>query len=217
MACPVAQVSEFVKSVCRRILKVEDVWGSRHNHNLFMRSVDLFMKLGRAETFTVRQLTACYKTRDLPWLCGRLDGYASRKHKDGKGVKKRAPASAADGEKAAKRSRSDGSGRCGERAVDGIVVSSNHLISQDASCEREHSVESSGAHGDAHELLKWFIYWVFTDVVIPVVTSAFYVTEGEGTGTETLYFRKSDWQVLSAIGELQMKTNFVKVINDSCV
>jgi hypothetical protein len=56
-----------------------------------------------------------------------------------------------------------------------------------------------------------FLHWIFNEFVISLLAANFYVTEGEGTGTETLYYKKRDWRLLEEIGMLQMNSNFMKV------
>lgn len=214
MACPVSHVCNFVKSICRRLFAIEHVWGSRHNLNVFMRSVDVFIRLGRSETITIQQLSSHYRTRDMPWLTGAGAG-AGGDNGDGmhptsdKGKRERDSLTCSE-KRAKKRVKRPKSELCINRdsCVENITIASElhqHIVDDDDT--NKYNIEVDDQH-----LLRWFLYWVFTDIVIPLLVSAFYVTEGEGTGTETLYFRKRDWHVLSSIGELQMQANFVKVI-----
>lgn len=53
--------------------------------------------------------------------------------------------------------------------------------------------------------------WIFSDFLVSVLAANFYITEGEGTGTETLYYRKRDWKILEEIGMHQMSMNFMQV------
>lgn len=56
-----------------------------------------------------------------------------------------------------------------------------------------------------------FMFWIFNDFVISVLVANFYITEGEGTGTQTLYYTKYDWKILEEIGKKQMNQNFMIV------
>ena len=58
-ACPIDQVTEFVKSVCRRVFTIGDVWGSRGNLNHFLASVDKYLRLGHRESLTLMQVLIC--------------------------------------------------------------------------------------------------------------------------------------------------------------
>ena len=160
VTCPVAKVCEFVKSVCRRLFPLQYVWGTRRNRNVFMKSIDTFVVLGRSESITVQQLCLNYKRRDIPWIC---------------------------------KSETKKTYRCTKE------------LSSSALCDINH-------HKLADQQLKWFIYWIFTDVIIPLLSVSFYITDGEGTGTESLYYPQKIWRELSALGEIQMKRNFVEVI-----
>jgi hypothetical protein len=56
-----------------------------------------------------------------------------------------------------------------------------------------------------------FLYWLFATVVNPLLSSSFYVTEGEGTGNEVLYYRHSVWNRLAQLGDVYLNEHFIKV------
>lgn len=60
-------------------------------------------------------------------------------------------------------------------------------------------------------LLSSFLYWTFAHVVNPVLSSSFYVTEGEGMGNEVLYYRHSVWNRLAQLGDVYLDEHFMKV------
>ena len=62
-----------------------------------------------------------------------------------------------------------------------------------------------------HVVLSIFLAWIFTEIVPPLIATCFYATEGEGTGSRVLYYRKKEWEKLRTIGEAQMASHFVKV------
>lgn len=71
-----------------------------------------------------------------------------------------------------------------------------------------------------HVLLCVFLGWIFTEVIPPLIATCFYATEGEGTGSRVLYYRKEEWEVLRGLGEAQMRSHFIKVnitINETCL
>jgi hypothetical protein len=47
--------------------------------------------------------------------------------------------------------------------------------------------------------------------VNPLLSSSFYVTEGEGTGNEVLYYRHSVWNRLAQLGDAYLHEHFMKV------
>ena len=49
--------------------------------------------------------------------------------------------------------------------------------------------------------------WIFNQFVPNILVANFYITEGEGTGTQTLYYTK----LLEGIGKNQMNQNFMIV------
>ena len=67
-----------------------------------------------------------------------------------------------------------------------------------------------GEVGD-YQLLTIFLAWIFTEIVPHLIATCFYVTEGEGTGSQVLYYRKEEWEMLRAVGEKQMESHFVRV------
>ena len=61
------------------------------------------------------------------------------------------------------------------------------------------------------QLFARFVHWVFADFVVPLLSSCFYVTEGEGQGFQCLYYRKPLWARIVRLGQRQMSDNFVPV------
>ena len=59
--------------------------------------------------------------------------------------------------------------------------------------------------------LNHLMYWIFNDFVNPLLSVCFYVTEGEGIGSELLYYRKPTWALLMKKGEEQLKNTFTLV------
>ena len=59
--------------------------------------------------------------------------------------------------------------------------------------------------------LNHLIYWIFNDFINPLLSVCFYVTEGEGIGSELLYYRKPTWAFLMKKGEEQLKNTFTLV------
>ena len=53
--------------------------------------------------------------------------------------------------------------------------------------------------------------WLFNDFINALVSVCFYVTEAEGKGNETLFFRKPVWSELVKRGLKQMENNFMPV------
>jgi len=68
MCTPEKDVCEFIKSVVRRCFTVKEVWGTRHNLNGMLKSIDKYLRLGRNETFTVAQMCDKLQLSEIPWL-----------------------------------------------------------------------------------------------------------------------------------------------------
>ena len=64
----VNNVSEFVKSICRRTFLRENIWMSHRNVNAFMKAIDTYVHLGCKETMSVAQLSQHFHVRDMTWL-----------------------------------------------------------------------------------------------------------------------------------------------------
>ena len=69
-------------------------------------------------------------------------------------------------------------------------------------------------------LCYMFVHWVFSSIINPVLSSMFYITEGEGglvgSGSGSLlYYRKAVWvEITRSVGHNIISNNFVEV---SCV
>ncbi|KAL9972745.1 hypothetical protein ACROYT_G019110 [Oculina patagonica] len=61
------QVVRFVQCICHKVVPKE-LWGSPENKATFLRNVAKFIRLHRAETFTLGQLTAGIKVSRCEWL-----------------------------------------------------------------------------------------------------------------------------------------------------
>jgi hypothetical protein len=55
------------------------------------------------------------------------------------------------------------------------------------------------------------MYWIFSDFIDPLMRSCFYITEGEGRGSEVLFYRKPTWSKLIKLGKLQLEKNFLPI------
>lgn len=69
-------------------------------------------------------------------------------------------------------------------------------------------------HGiSATDVLQSLMYWIFTEFVNPLIAICFYVTEGEGKGSELFHYRKPVWSGLLRRGEAQLKDSFAAVVS----
>lgn len=59
--------------------------------------------------------------------------------------------------------------------------------------------------------LHRFLFWIFAHFVNPLLSTCFYITEGEGTGSEVLFYRRPVWSQIMRLGKKQMESNFVEV------
>lgn len=142
-------VVEYVSSVCRQIFPRIQVWGSRHNQNVFMSNICRFIRLGRHDCLSASYICGKMRTSDMAWLQTTAE-----------------------------------------------------------SCRLMPVTKQ--------KILECFMEWIFTQIIIPLISASFYVTEGEGLGNEVLYYTKKDWRTVSAAGEAQMNQNF-KLVSEICV
>ncbi|XP_070542582.1 telomerase reverse transcriptase-like [Ptychodera flava] len=68
-------VNRFVRAVGHRVVPTK-LWGSNHNRQQFLKNVYQFLKLGRYEKFTLRQLVFGIKVSDCKWLAHSTTGHA---------------------------------------------------------------------------------------------------------------------------------------------
>lgn len=59
-------MKDFVKSVCKHVFNQQDVWGSKHNHHVFMQNIDIYLSQARHETLTIACLTNGLSTNAMP-------------------------------------------------------------------------------------------------------------------------------------------------------
>lgn len=68
-------------------------------------------------------------------------------------------------------------------------------------------------------VLQSFMYWVFSQLLNPLLSCCFYCTEAEGRGSgaaaEVLYFHKSVWSKIVQMGAQQMSRQFMAVLPPS--
>jgi hypothetical protein len=65
---------------------------------------------------------------------------------------------------------------------------------------------------NATEILRAIVYWIFAEFINPLIAAFFYVTEGEGMGSQLLYYRKPVWSALMRLGKKQLNLSFNMVI-----
>ena len=78
---------------------------------------------------------------------------------------------------------------------------------------KEHKLVVRVNHSLHTILLHLFLHWLFASFINPMISTMFYVTEGEGLGGQVLYYLKSIWDcIVLHVGMKQMESNFVKVM-----
>jgi hypothetical protein len=195
--CNLSSVCEFVKATCRRSFPAATVWGSNYNQSAFMGLVDCFVRLGRHETLSMRQLVHPFRLHEIPWiLSNRLTTSTAAIIAQ--------PSIAVD-KKGRKRT---------------IYFTESSQISRKSANVAIRSSSSAACQASTQEeqlsriCLQYFLHWIFADFIIPLLRSCFYVTEGQGTGLQTLYYRRPTWRTLMQIGRQQMQRNFVEVTHN---
>eukprot|EP01041_Mallomonas_annulata_P004717 gene4717-9361_t len=199
LSCPHNRVIAFIAAVCRRLLPDELVWGSRHNRNVFLSGLNSFVKLGRGESLTVATLCNRMKTSDIPWL--KLNTNANtntnktktniiKSKKWKRNVPMHTPKT-----------------KTNKSTNEFIIV---QLQSQQQS-QKQSKSQSQSQQLLSQSLLFDFMLWLYTDVIIGVLSRAFYVTEGEGRAKETLYYLRSVWDGIVTKAGNRINAQFVQL------
>jgi len=76
---------------------------------------------------------------------------------------------------------------------------------------KDRHFRSNTSNKEFTQHLRELVYWIFTSFINPLLGNCFYITEGEGLGSELLFFRKSVWSNLVKKGELQLQKSFMEV------
>lgn len=191
-ACPHEEVSKCLTSVLLTLLPWRHVWGSRHNKNVFLSVVRRFVSLTKGSSLSVSDIAAGIRLRSIPWLKQDKEEEVDVAVEDAD-FHQLAPEEAvsANREGGLKRKRWSG--------------------------DRSANWLSTEAKDVGQQLLFRFLMWIFTDVIMRVLSRCFYVTEGEGSGKQTLYYLRSDWDVLMARAVGRLQEQFVQVDVESNV
>jgi len=56
-----------------------------------------------------------------------------------------------------------------------------------------------------------FMFWLYSDFINPLLSSCFYATEAEGSGSKVLFYRKPVWSAIVQRGQRQLQQNFIQV------
>jgi hypothetical protein len=195
LACEIDGVSEFVKAVCRLSFPRGCVWGSRYNERIFLSFVDCYIRLGRFETLTTNQIIRKLRLRDLLFIG------SSAQAPDVEECTELIDDLLACDDTVYEESRKRKCSRNSQTSCDG-----------DTSCCPPNSQHPQASqHPEALRSVIYWLHWIFADFINPLISSCFYVTEGQGTAMETLYYRKPIWAQLMSIGKVQMSQNFVEI------
>ncbi|KAF9600096.1 hypothetical protein IFM89_002569 [Coptis chinensis] len=65
-----------------------------------------------------------------------------------------------------------------------------------------------------NNLFSYWIYWLFSRLVVPIVQSSFYVTEVEGGKLDMFYYRKPTWEKMSSKGVTCLREQNYRLLSD---
>lgn len=220
LSTPVGAVASFVKAVCRRVFPRRVVWGSRHNHNVFMAGLENYVKLGRQETLQLGQIAARMKLQSVPWLAV----LEERNHSRHAYFEKELPHKSDEPEPmeidsqhtlCSSTASVDSPGPGAKTPIIPTDESVNLVASSSAKLKPEHSDQRRSSMRlpsvAQQQLFYTFLQWVYAEVVNSLIAVCFYVTEAEGRGAEVLYYRKPLWARIVRLGKQQLVQNFVPV------
>eukprot|EP00752_Nemacystus_decipiens_P012225 g10838.t1 len=216
MATEHRRVADFLCQACHRIFPIE-VWGSKHNMVCLARAIERFIVLRRHENISVLEVTAGMRTSDMEWMSLGGDGAdgpeAQRRKRSGKKQKKPIPGGGPchrkrEGSKTLKHPRKSGTehkeraggaknvrgrkgGDGGEEDGKGGGGGATARLKESRQGRRRSLPPSDLAKRT--QLLEALVLWTFTDVIVPLLRSLFYVTECETSSQEVFFFRKPVW------------------------
>ena len=207
LSCPQDRVFAALSSVLRRLLPFRTVWGSRHNQNVFLSNVHSFIRMGRGSDVSVSTLVNKIRLKDIPWL--------DLHHPD-------IPLSSEDTivNNIPTDDRVDNDGVSDDVLYPVITINESlkkYIRTTPANTQLTSQQRSSlFSYTKDYDILRQhlighFMYWLFADVILRLLGRVFYVTEGEGTAGETLYYLRSEWEVVMEAGLSRLKNNFMKV------
>ena len=68
LCSPVDKVSHFIKAICRRVFSKHLIWSTRHNLNVFMNSIECYIRRNRGEGMTLHESRHKLHVSRMNWL-----------------------------------------------------------------------------------------------------------------------------------------------------
>ena len=68
LSSPIQRVSHFLKSICRRVFSKVNIWKSRHNLNIFMKTVETYVHLNKGASLSLNECRLGMKISQMDWL-----------------------------------------------------------------------------------------------------------------------------------------------------
>jgi len=215
LSTPTTVVATFVKSVCRRVFTVRNVWGTRRNLHAFLSTVDTYVRLGRQETLTLALVCGGIHLSQIPWLKSGTTGTFD----------------AQDECTEEEATLCSASIDCMEMEIGGTQCSEGESVdcadhaqpsghpSPASKANPEHAPRTISSRSESlasMQVFYRFMEWVYSDFINPLLAANFYATEVEGRGAEVLYYRKPVWARIVQRGKQQLCNNFVPVGECNC-
>jgi hypothetical protein len=214
--------------------------------NTFLKAVDIYITLGRAESMTISQISSRISINEINWLnlmkyydindCNKYDRDSDRDigiDRDNDRDSMVFDHVSLPNENEDGNSYFSNGNNNNKMKIDNI---NNNNYNGDDDDEIEtyldddnNSIENNNNNNNQNKinnntlqlnlnmkqrLFHAFMYWVFTDFINLLLGSCFYVTEGEGRGSEILFYRKPIWSKIVETGKKQMNKHFLPVFID---
>ena len=180
---PPENVSSFIKSICRRVFTLKQVWGCRKNLNIFLKNVDLYIHLARFETITINEIIKGIQINSIPWM-----------------------------KKAIEKTRKNKQSPIANEIYEAIFKSENDMdIEIEVATQKDDDNDTSSSKYSEQYIFNVFIFWIFADFINPLLSATFYITEAEGRSNDTTFFRKPIWARVIERGKVQMDKHFIQL------
>jgi hypothetical protein len=211
---PPRAVSNYIWAVVRRVVPPA-LLGGRRSRAALRRGVDRFVRLRRHETVTLHHLLRGVRTGDMPWLAGGGGGGESGGGGGSAGTTQLGtpllplaqgttgaaaaaqtaphPGNQLDRQRQRRRQQRE------RRAAAAAGAAATGGVAAAAAGAREGGGGGGGAasrqraprslHEARRRWLAQWVWWLVTDVVVPLVRNSFYVTESEPYRQQVFYYR----------------------------
>lgn len=205
--CTQSQVVAFIWAVFRRIIPKELLGSTGRNWRALRKNIFAFVSLRRHECFSLQQCMFKLRLSGYSW-CQEQSLSRCSLSKDIHGsniLENHSFVGRDETENSSENLQQQYSWRMGNCP----------MMDSSVGCTKE---KHSKTQKLGRIMLEKWVYWLFSNLIVPLIQSHFYVTESEKYRQNVLFYRKSVWAKMksSAVAEM-MKFNFKRLSTHSTV